>query len=94
MLNHPSIHPNEPILNRYPLNLQLIHKYQQLDQPLMKAVQDDKKFKNIHIYGNHLITYQPLRSMRQCTVEPQRLQYPAVRWMQRSPRTCWGHKII
>ena len=79
MLNHSPIHPNGSILNRYPLNLQLIHKYQQLDQPLMKAVQDDKKFKHTNIYGNHLIIYQPLRSMRQCIVIPEQLQYLAVR---------------
>ena len=32
MLNHPPMDPQNPLLNKYPLNLNLIHKYQQLDK--------------------------------------------------------------
>ena len=31
MLNHSPIAPQNPLLNKYPLNLNLVHKYQQLD---------------------------------------------------------------
>ena len=31
MLNYPQVDPNHPILHSYPLDLKLIHKYQQLD---------------------------------------------------------------
>ena len=42
MLNYPPIDPTNPILNSCPLDLALIYKYQQLDQPLLKAVKEDK----------------------------------------------------
>ena len=81
MLNHPPVDPSNPILNSYPLDFKLINKYQQLDPPLMKAVQEDKRFSFTNLYGNKLITYQPLRSQRHCIVIPQQLQFPAVRWI-------------
>ena len=79
MLNHPPVDPNKSILNSYPLDLKLINKYQQLDPPLMKAVKEDKRFSFTNLYGNEFITYQPLRSQKQCIVIPQQLQFPAVR---------------
>ena len=65
MLNYPQVDQNHPILNRYPLDLQLIRKYQQLDQALRKAVKEDDKFKINHIYGNNLVVYQINRSNKQ-----------------------------
>ena len=69
---------SNPILNKYPLDLKLIAKHQQLDQALMKALEEDPKFKRIHIYGNELVINQMPRSMKQNIVIPQQLQYPAV----------------
>ena len=80
MLNHPPVDPNNLLLNSYPLELTLSHKYQQLDPPLLEAVKEDKRFSSMNVYGNQLIMYQPYRSERQCTMIPQKLQYPAVRW--------------
>ena len=47
----------------------------------MKAVREDKRFSFTNLYDNELITYQSLRSERQCIVIPQQLQFPAVRWI-------------
>ena len=44
MLNYPQLDLNSPILNSCPLDLTVIHKYQQLDQALMKAVKEDHNF--------------------------------------------------
>ena len=41
-----------PILNSYSLDLKLIHKFQQLDNALLKAVKEDPRFKLILIYSN------------------------------------------
>ena len=62
MFNYPQIDPQHPILNNYPLELKLIAKYQQLDQALVKVLEEDSKFKRIHIYGNELVIY-PLRNL-------------------------------
>ena len=84
MLNHPPVDPvdpSNPILDSYPLDLKLINKYQQSDQPLMKAVQEDKRFSFTNLYGNKLIIDHPLRAQRHCIVVPQQLQFPVVRWI-------------
>ena len=49
-----------------------------MDPPLLKAVKEDKKFSYAHIYGNQLITYEPLWSNGQCLVIPQQVQFHAV----------------
>ena len=66
MLNHYPMDPSHTILNKYPLDLVLFNKYQQLEQALLKAVNDDPKFSYITLHVNQLISYQPLRSNRQC----------------------------
>ena len=71
MLNYPQVDPNHPMLNSYPLDLQLLHKNQLLDGALMKAVNEDSKFKFIHIHGNQLVVHQLKNSNRQCIVIPQ-----------------------
>ena len=81
MLNYPQVDPTHPILNSYPMDLQLITKYQQLDQALMKAVKENNNFKLIHIYGNNLVIYQITRSNKQSINIPHQLQSPAVRWL-------------
>ena len=81
MLNYPQVDPNHPILNSYPLDLQLLHKYQLLDGALIKAVKEDTRFKFIHLYGNQLVVHQLKNFNRQCIVVPQQLQYPAARWL-------------
>ena len=81
MLNYPQIDLHHPILNSYPLDLRLLHKHQLLDAALLKAVKEDSRFKFIHVYGNQLVVHQLQNSNRQCIVIPQKLQYPAVRWL-------------
>ena len=68
MINYPQVDPNHPILNSYPLDLQLIAKNQQMDQPLMKALKKDNKFSTMHIYGNNLVVYQINRSNKESIV--------------------------
>ena len=70
MLNYPQVDPNHPILNSYPLDLKLLHKYQQIDPALLKAVKEDDRFKYITIYGNQLVIHQLKNSNRQCIVIP------------------------
>ena len=38
MLDHLPMDPHNPLLNKYPLNLILIHKYQQLDTALLNVL--------------------------------------------------------
>ena len=78
MLNYPQVDPNNAILNSYPLDLKLIHKYQILDKALMTAVAEDTRFKFTHLYGTQLVNHQPRNSNRQCIVIPQQLHYPSV----------------
>ena len=47
----------------------------------MKALNEDSKFKMIHLYGNELVIHQLANSNRQTIVVPHQLQYPAVRWL-------------
>ncbi len=44
MLNHPPLDPYNPLLNKYPLDLELITQYQQKDTALLQAVKEDKHF--------------------------------------------------
>ena len=73
--------PHNPLLNKYPSNLNLIHQYQQLDSALLKATQEDIRFTTSSIFGTKLIQYQPQRSERKCIVVPVQRQYPAIRWL-------------
>ena len=51
----------------------LEHKYQQLEQPLQKAVRGHEILFFASIYGNQLETDQPLRHDNQCIAIPQKL---------------------
>ena len=44
MLNHPPMDPNDPLMNKNPLDLKYIHEYQVKDSELQKALQTDNKF--------------------------------------------------
>ena len=79
MLNHPQMDDHNPLLNKYPLKLQLISKYQQLDAAQLKALQEDPRFTSSKVMEISLISYQPMRSERRCIVIPEQLQYTAVR---------------
>ena len=79
VLNHLPIDPQNPLLNKYPLNLNLILKYQQLDSALLQAAQEDSRFMISSVFGTKLIQYQPLHSERKYIVIPVHIQYPAVR---------------
>ena len=63
-LNYPQVDPSHLILNSYPLDLKLIHKYQHLDSVLLKAVKEDPRFKFIPLYGNQLVILQLKNSNR------------------------------
>ena len=65
MLNYPQVDPNHPNLSSYPLDLKLIHKYQQLDPAILKAVEEDPRFKFLTIYGNQSVIHQLKNSNRQ-----------------------------
>ena len=68
LLSTPLMDPYYPILNKYILDLKLLHKYQQLDQHLLKDVGEDRKISSNSIYGNQVIVYQPLRSDNQMKI--------------------------
>ena len=44
MLNYPPLASQNPLLNKNPLDLELIQSHQQKDNELQKAVQEDKTF--------------------------------------------------
>ena len=51
MFNHPLIDPYNPLLNKNPMDLAFIHHYQNQDQALLKALQEDKHFSKINRGG-------------------------------------------
>ena len=73
MLNHPPMDAYNPLLNKYPHNLNLINKYPRLDPALLKAAQEYSIFVLSIIFGTKLIQYQPLRSECKCIVIPVQL---------------------
>ena len=44
MLNHPPMSPQNPLLNKNPLDLQYIQFWQEKDDELQKANQEDNNF--------------------------------------------------
>ena len=81
MLNHPPMDPYNPILNSNPLELSKIHSYQQKDEALLKALNDDSHFSIIQVNKGKLIAYGSPGSKMKAIAIPQILQYPAVRWL-------------
>ena len=58
MLNHPPLDPENPILNKNPLDLEFIQSHQSRDMPLQKVLVEDKYFTKIGVGNIHLIYYR------------------------------------
>ena len=58
MLNPPPLDPYNPLLNKNPLDLSFIQHFQQQDQPLLKALQEDNHFSKIPRGSIDLIHFQ------------------------------------
>ena len=82
MLNHPQMDSHNPLLNKYPLNLNLIYKYEQLYTSFSKALKEYPRLSTSSIFGIKLIRYQLIRLECHCIVIPVQLQYPVIRWLR------------
>ena len=81
MLNHPPLDPENPILNKNPLDLELIQSHQSRNVPLQKVLIEDKYFTKTGVGNTHLIHYRDDRMDKPKIVIPHSIQYAAIRWM-------------
>ena len=81
MLNHPPVDPQNPLLNKNPLDLEFISFHQMKDPELNKALQNDKQFIMIKVGNVDLIHYKNDRTEKPKIVLPYAIQYSAIRWM-------------
>ena len=81
MLNHPPLSSNNPLLNKNPLDLELIQSYQQKDIELQKVVQEDKSFFTQSIRDVSLVHHITNDLVAPKIVITHALQYAAIRWM-------------
>ena len=49
--------PYHPLMNKHPLDLELIQSFQLKDPALLKAAEEDKHFFYLNIYNRELIVY-------------------------------------
>ncbi len=81
MMNHPPIDPQNPILNKNPLDLSFLQSFQQRDEALQTALKEDTHFSLISVKGINLITYRADEEQKKSIVMPFSLQYPTIRWL-------------
>ena len=81
MLNHPPLALQNPLLNKNPLDLELIQSYQQKDDELQRVIQEDKTFFTLTIRDIALVHYQTNELDAPKFVIPHAIQYAAMRWM-------------
>ena len=81
MMNHPPIDPNNPILNKNPLDLTFLQSFQQRDTALQTALKEDDHFSTINIKGTELIIHKSKPLDKGSIVIPFDLQYPTIRWL-------------
>ena len=81
ILNHSTMDSYYSLLNEYPLNSNIIHKYQRFDTTLFKALKDDPRFSTTSMFNAKPIIYQPIRLKRQFIVIHIQVQFPAIRWL-------------
>ena len=82
MMNQPPTDPYNPLLNKNPLNLELIQEYQQQETNLLQAVEQNSKYFYLDIFEHNLIVYQnPVQPSKTKIVVPSKLRYPSIRWL-------------
>ena len=81
MINQPSVDPNNPLLNKNPLALDLIQTFQEKEPLLIKAVDYNKNYFYLPIFGRDLIVHQnPNHLAHPKIVVPFKLRYPVIMW--------------
>ena len=81
VLNHPPMDPNDPLLNKNPLDLKYIHECQAKDSELQKAFKLDDQFILKSIQEVPLIHFKDNESEYPKIVTPYTIQYTAIRLM-------------
>ena len=81
MLNRPPVDPYNPLLNKNPMDLSFIKHYQEQDQALLKALQEDNHLIRINRGSLNLIHFQTQESTPPKIVIPQALQLSTVQWL-------------
>ena len=82
MMNHSPMDLTNPLLNKNPLNLELLQECQEQEAPLQQAVQHNTKYFYLPIFGHNLIVHEsPKHVGKTNIVLPFKLRYPAIRWL-------------
>ena len=81
-MNRPPMDPNNPLLNKNPLDLKYIHSHQMKDLNLQQTLNnEDKKFVQLQVQGVPLIHFKNDENSPPKIVVPHAIQYAAIRWM-------------
>ena len=81
MLNHPPVDPYNPLLNENPMDLSFIHHHQNIDQALLKALEEDHHFSRQMCRSLSIIHFKSHGSALPKIVIPQALQFSTARWL-------------